>query len=679
MSRNMNKCVMIVVLCGVLSAAAAAQQAQARIPQIGYLYPAGGQCGTVVRVIVGGQFLRGPSAVHITGTGIQAEIIQYLPPARILNRPQRQELQRRIDAVRDRRQAEESPKAGTEKASEHPDSIAMESEVSLPDHPLWYDLESKSLGELAHIASVLSIPRSRLQRNRQLAESVLIDITINADAPAGDRELRLVTAAGVTNPMVFQVGHLPEVRELEPNDGAPVRLPGFDQLPEPEPLQLPVLINGQIMPGDVDRFRFHAKKDMPLVVDVQARRLIPYLADAVPGWFQAVVTLFDANGNEVAFADNYRFDPDPVLFYTVPETGVYELEIRDAIYRGREDFVYRIAVGPLPFVTHMFPLGGRQNAAVSVSIEGWNLPASTLFLETQPGDQFRSIAWQGPSQRSNVLRYAVDTLPEQDQTESNNTLDTAVPVTPPVIINGTIASPEDVDIYSWKGRANETIAVEVYARRLHSPLDSLIRLIDANGVVLKWNDDDVIREGHLFKDEIGLLTHHADSYLLATLPSDGRYYIHLTDAQGQGGPAYGYRLRISPPRPDFRLRMTPSSLGLRVGQATEFSVYVLPKDGFSEDIEIVLVDAPPGFTLSDNRIAAGSTVAKLTLAAPRQFHAHPVALRLEGRAVVDGRTISRPVVPADERMQAFLYRHLVPAQELIAVVQGRRRPAQTNR
>ena len=33
------------------------------------------------------------------------------------------------------------------------------------------------------------------------------------------------------------------------------------------------------------------------------------------------------------------------------------LAINDAIYRGREDFVYRVTVGELPFVTSIFPLG----------------------------------------------------------------------------------------------------------------------------------------------------------------------------------------------------------------------------------------------------------------------------------------------------------------------------------
>ena len=121
----------------------------------------------------------------------------------------------------------------------------------------------------------------------------------------------------------------------------------------------------------------------PVVVDVRARHLIPYLADAVPGWFQAVMVLRDEAGKEVAFVDDYRFEPDPVLFYEVPEGGVYELTIRDSIYRGREDFVYRIALGEIPLVTGIFPLGGRTGDSTTVALTGWNLPETTLTVDAR--------------------------------------------------------------------------------------------------------------------------------------------------------------------------------------------------------------------------------------------------------------------------------------------------------
>ena len=95
--------------------------------------------------------------------------------------------------------------------------------------------------------------------------------------------------------------------------------------------------------------------------------MIPYLADAVPGWFQAALTLYDAQGNELAYDDDYRFHPDPVLHYVVPNDGEYTIEIRDSLYRGREDFVYRIAIGELPFVTGIFPVGRPDGHATTVA------------------------------------------------------------------------------------------------------------------------------------------------------------------------------------------------------------------------------------------------------------------------------------------------------------------------
>ena len=48
---------------------------------------------------------------------------------------------------------------------------------------------------------------------------------------------------------------------------------------------------GQIMPGAIDRYRFTATKGQRLVAIANARELIPYISDAVPGWFQAAINL----------------------------------------------------------------------------------------------------------------------------------------------------------------------------------------------------------------------------------------------------------------------------------------------------------------------------------------------------------------------------------------------------
>lgn len=681
-----------ILLFSVFLTTATGGQAAARDPHIGYLYPAGGQTGQVIQVIVGGQYLRGTSAVHITGSHVHGRVIQYMPPITNLNKEQRDELVRRIRQARDKlldmpkavgsslpNSNKQAPSAPAETPDrEKKENLPPTDIVKVPDHPLWYALENKSLRELAHVASVLATPRRMLQPNRQISESVLIEVTLEPQAAPGNRELRIVTASGLTNPILFQVGILPETRELEPNQenpfGKPVQVTGFGEIPAAAPLDLPVLINGQIMPGDVDRFQITAQKGQKLVFDVQARSLIPFLADAVPGWFQAVVSLYNAQGTEIAFADDYRFNPDPVLCCTIPEDGVYTLEIRDSIYRGREDFIYRIAAGQLPFITHMFPLGAAQGSKASATIGGWNLPTSSLTLDTRTAGILHPTAYQDNTRLSNSVRYAVDTLPEFNEVEPNENPEQAQHINLPAIINGRILSAFDRDVYQVNGQAGDSITVEVYARRLHSPLDSLVRLTDEAGIVLKWNDDYVVSDNHLYKDITGTQTHHADSYLMTELPRDGTYFICLTDSQGQGGSDYGYRLRISPPQPDFALRMTPSSLSLFSGTAAEFSVYVLRNDGFKGEIEIALKNAPSGFSLRGGPIAADSDFARLTLAAPRQAPNQPITLQLEGRAKIGDNIISRPVIPAEEMMQAFLYRHLVPSQECVVLVQRPRRP-----
>jgi hypothetical protein len=210
---------------------------------------------------------------------------------------------------------------------------------------------------------------------------------------------------------------------------------------------------------------------------------------------------------------------------------------------------------------------------------------------------------------------------------------------------------------------------EVYGRRLNSPLDSLLRLTDASGKVLEWNDDYVLKDAHLHTNMMGLLTHHADSYLMATLPQNGTYYVHLADTQNHGGDAYSYRLRITAPQNDFALRVTPSNISMLAGGIVPISVYALRKDGFDGEIEVVLKDTSIGFKINGNRIPAGRDSVRMTLMAPANTPGRPVALQLEGRVRIDGRMVNRPVFGADDVMQAFLYRHLVPAKEFIVLVQ----------
>jgi hypothetical protein len=634
-------------------------------PYIGYLYPAGGQQGTTFLVVAGGQSIRAIKGVVISGSGVRAERVDYLGRFRNVDREQREALEARMKAVGDRRMAEmrgETP--------EPLEPVQLEPRNSgtgtLPNHPLLYGIDGFSLRELAHVRHELLNFHKR-QLNAQIAEAAILRITIAPGAEPGDRELRLVTPNGATNPVRFQVGVLSEIKEMEPND------PKTDvKLPVLEPLELPLLINGQIMPGDIDRFAFKASAGQRITVAVYARHLIPFMADAVPGWFQAVAAVYDAKGQALAYADDYRFNPDPVLLFKIPEDGEYQLEIHDALYRGREDFVYRIAVGELPFVTSIYPLGLREGSQTESVIEGWNLPQTRIALEALPGpDRIRELCLFGGAGLTNRLFYVVDVLPECFARKPEDG-EKAQPVQLPVIINGRISRPGERDEFSFEGKAGDTFVAETIARALHSPLDPVLYLNDEAGNVLAWNDDHMERDEEWLHPDMGLLTHHADAYLYATLPDDGVYRVGIADSQGKGSPSHVYRLRIGPPRPDFAARMTPSSINVPPGRSAVFHVYVQRRDGFDGPIEVALDDAPPGYILDGGRIPAGQSAIRMTISVPVRALPEPVALRLTAQAVIDETTVTRPVMPTDDRMQAFLYRHLAPAEQLIVTAPGGR-------
>jgi hypothetical protein len=114
--------------------------------------------------------------------------------------------------------------------------------------------------------------------------------------------------------------------------------------------------------------------------------------------------------------------------------------------------------------------------------------------------------------------------------------------------------------------------------------------------------------------------------------------------------------------------VVPSSIYLREGNSNSVSVYVDRKDGFAGPIKVYLKDPPTGIWPSAAFITGQELVARLTVRADSEAKPGPLDLVVEGSSVSDSHKIFRKAVPAEDRMQAFLWRHLVPAKDLKALV-----------
>ena len=420
-------------------------------PHIGYVYPAGAQQGATLEVTIGGQNLNGIDSVHLSGSGVQAQIVEVVKPVSIVD----------IISMVPKMEALLRKKGGSARflrrrhgfGGGRRGSFSGDDRAGSSSKSAWTAADEKTLAGI----------RKKLARFVPLAdltpaasESVILKITVAPDAEPRDREVRVGGTFGLSNPLRFCVGQLPEFAE------SLVTITWDRQQSNPDKrhavakremsITLPATVNGQIMPGGVDQYRFHARKGQRVVIITHVRELLPYLPDAVPGWFQAALTLYDAQGKVLAYDDNFRFHPDPVLYYQIPEDGQYTAEIKDALYRGRQDFVYRIALGELPFITSIFPLGGTVAAETAVELRGWNLPVTNLTVKGKtPG--ITQLSTRREELLSNQVPFAVDDLPECREQEPNDLPENAQRVTLPIIVNGRIDHPGDVDVFRIEGHA----------------------------------------------------------------------------------------------------------------------------------------------------------------------------------------------------------------------------------
>lgn len=635
-------------------------------PYIGFVYPAGGQKGQSVSVRVGGQAIDDIHGAIVSGNGVSAKVTENHrrlnnQEVRLLNE-QLSELKRSTMS-----KAAQAMVSGENRSTMMDGDASKESaDLEKPKAPAPFEDAALNLIKKIEARTFAYVQTPACAA---IASIMLLEVAIDPDAHPGRREIRLVTNRGVSNPLAFYVDQFPEYSKKAMGTSSKQvlgkeaqslrrRSPGQSE----EAITLPCIVNGQIGSGEVNHYTFEALKGQQIVISTLARQLVPYIADAVPGWFQPVLALYDAQGREVAYNDDFQFRPDPVILCEVPSDGQYTFAIHDSLYRGREDFVYRIKVGEIPFVTGIFPLGRNDSSRAEPSLKGSNLEKASLVetSELRRSGTYRVVA-QNRGIVSNPLPFAVGTLPEMFDAEPNNTPATAQEVKLPQIINGRIDCEGDWDVYRITGKSNGVMVAEVQARILDSPLDSILKVLDAQGMILALNDDNEDLAG-------GINTHQADSYVRFTLPADGTYYVCVGDTARQGGELYSYRLRLSGARPDFELRATPSSVSIRSKSTASLTVYAMRRDGFSGTIELSLKDPPPGISAAPAKILPGQNEGRLILRTTLKATPEPLDLVVQGTAREGGRKIESVAIPADDQMQAFLWRHLTPASDLKLMV-----------
>jgi hypothetical protein len=247
------------------------------------------------------------------------------------------------------------------------------------------------------------------------------------------------------------------LREAEPNDS-----PRTGQK-----VTLPVTIVGSLgKAGDVDYFRFEAKPGQE--VGVQVRK-----EGANAGW-EPILRLVDPEGDVVAESGA------GLLGHTCRKVGWYALGIRDREFHGGTGIGYRLDVGDVPVVTAVFPLGLQRGKETEVRLEGVHLGKARTVRVKVPADarpgSTRPLSFTTPRGAPLGLPgLVVGEFPEV----VGPSAEAKLPV--PGTANGRIAEAGATQTWRFFARKGERLLLEVTARRLGSPLDSFIEILDSYG------------------------------------------------------------------------------------------------------------------------------------------------------------------------------------------------------
>lgn len=473
------------------------------------------------------------------------------------------------------------------------------------------------------------LPLSASQRQEDYPRDHAATIQVAEDAPLGVRYWQAWTSQGVTSSRVFVIGDLPEVVEQE-IDGAPI----------PTRVTLPVTINGRIFPREeMDIWTFEARRGQSITCAVQAQALGSPL--------ETRLQIADAQGTVLHEAIAPP-GSDPQIRFAAPDDGTYQVRLQDVQFGGLQNYVYRLTITAGPWVESIYPLGARRGSTVRLQAVGQGMPAEgvEVAVPADAPDQY-TLRWPINGQWTNPVVLEVSDLPEVGEQAANDQPANLEPLEAPVVCNGRIERPGDVDHFAVRLTKDANYDIDLRASRLGSPLDSVVAILDAEGKPLAEND-------HFTGNE-------TDSRLAFKAPADGVYWLRVNERfASRGGEPFAYRLVVRPAPPaDFELTLADDAVIVERDLPEDESDESKPKPrrggapqpklavtaqrlgGFDGEIELLVEGLPPEVTVEGTKIAAKQPRTELVFRASPKAKIDVARLVIRGQATIADRPVVR--------------------------------------
>ncbi len=524
---------------------------------------------------------------------------------------------------------------------------------------VWFDCRELQ-GKIAEITEINLDEAGK--KSIRPGHRVKLQVAVNRKAVPGAHRLRLVTPRGMSNAVTLHISREKVMAEAETGPHAPGKA---------QPLSLPVVINGQISKrGEADYFSFQAKSGRELLFE----------AHSGSGILDPQLTLFEASGS--------WFDPDQLtrlgfndevvshsptssagLRYRFHGKGRYLVRISEFQGHGGPNYSYQLRVvnarcpdlSPAEDVTlqlaaHPEPVAWRErnfdrklesNRLDLLWSRTVNMPAAENV--SGKGDlSGRSRSAELDSTRIEAIAPSAfaGVLTSVKEGKINETLEQALEITLPVIVEGAIERPGDIDYFEFEVQAGEKLAFEIETPDIRPPdFNPRLGVLDSTG-------KEIFSNVSMGKVKIQAKT-------IETFETSGKYTLQirdLTSRYGQSG--FAYRVLLRPQIPHAgRIEVRAKRLNLAAGEARKLTIITEQEEGFGGEIAIGVENLPPGVEAypgtevkvkkpppvnryeDDERFVPGSQTATVLLIAVAGARANemPRFAQVKARPVIKGR------------------------------------------
>lgn len=446
------------------------------------------------------------------------------------------------------------------------------------------------------------------------AKKVTFPLTIAADAPLGEHKIHIACTDGTSQLRTFWVGQYPIVQETTESNNSPS---------EAQPIETNQTITGTTLSEDVDFYKISLKKNQTLTIEVAAMRL-------GKAFFDPFIAITDSHGSELVTCDDSTLlGQDPHFSFTAPNDADYYILIRDSAYEGNPNQIYHLHVGDFPRPLSVSPLGAQRGKATTfTSVLLGKQALTTQHTFNEKADLQPLYITSGNLSSNTPYKIRVTDFGFLTELEPNeNAKHASQPTTPslPIAFHGCIQQENDQDWYRFHAKKDQKMIIQVYARKLGSPLDSEIQIHDAEGKYINGNDDQTANS--------------PDSRLEYTIPKDGDYWLLIRDQLRQGSPHHHYRIELTITQPsissslvDFSQQDTQKWKSFNIPQGNRVTYQAnLTKAITKEDVELFISKLPAGVKLRNVRMIDKDTKLLLYLeaekSAPLSHGLFPLGIR----------------------------------------------------